>query len=130
VYIDCNGVSETVTYTLGECRLANTFWNRVQSAMSIRVGQHLDTAFILPLQKRQGSRWLHSSNEMTLIVSCCLWTAHRAHICRLHNTTAMIIDFYGHNSVNCCTALYSAAQQLSLALRVPHSMKTSVEIYS
>jgi hypothetical protein len=60
--------------------------------MLIRVGQHLDTESILPLQKRQGSRWCHLSNEITLAITCCLLAVHQAHVCRLHNNTAVTAE--------------------------------------
>jgi hypothetical protein len=56
VYASCREAPETVTHALIECRLVNTFWNRVYGVLSIRFGQHLNTTSMLTLQMKRGLR--------------------------------------------------------------------------
>jgi hypothetical protein len=92
VCANCNEAPETVSYALVECRLANTFWNRVHGVMSTRTGRCLDTTSMLTLQMKQGPKWRRLSNEMALVIACGLWIVHRARIRCIYNNTAVTVE--------------------------------------
>jgi hypothetical protein len=60
--------------------------------MSIRFGQHLNTASMLTLRMKRGPRWHRLSNRMALVTACGLWIVHLARIRCIYNNTAVTVE--------------------------------------